>query len=287
MTQAKAAQKPRNHAEAVAEDYYDSQDADAFYAAVWGGEDIHIGLYELGMPIEEASRRTVSAMAKALRTLGPDSRVLDLGAGYGGAARYLAQGSGCRVTCLNLSAVQNQRNIKLNATQGLDDRVTVLHGSFEDIPMDDGSVDIIWSQDSFLHSDDRDRIMDEINRVLAPAGEVIFTDPMQADDCPSGVLQPVYERLSLSSLASIRYYREAMAKRGFKEESIEEHTSHLRTHYSQVKRRLISERDKLSGDISSAYIDRMIKGLEHWVDAADAGYLAWGILHFSRGLTKS
>lgn len=28
-----------------ARDYYNSIDADEFYAKVWGGEDIHIGLY--------------------------------------------------------------------------------------------------------------------------------------------------------------------------------------------------------------------------------------------------
>ena len=29
----------------TAADYYNSRDADQFYALVWGGEDIHIGLY--------------------------------------------------------------------------------------------------------------------------------------------------------------------------------------------------------------------------------------------------
>ena len=29
----------------VAAHYYDSSDADQFYELVWGGEDIHIGLY--------------------------------------------------------------------------------------------------------------------------------------------------------------------------------------------------------------------------------------------------
>jgi len=29
-------------------------------------------------------------------------------------------------------------------------------------------------------------------------------------------------------------------------------------------------------------MDNMIKGLENWVAAADKGYLAWGILHFTK-----
>lgn len=38
--------KPRSAAVAQAEAYYDSPDADSFYFTIWGGEDIHIGMYE-------------------------------------------------------------------------------------------------------------------------------------------------------------------------------------------------------------------------------------------------
>ena len=30
----------------TARGYYNSDDADGFYSTIWGGEDIHIGLYE-------------------------------------------------------------------------------------------------------------------------------------------------------------------------------------------------------------------------------------------------
>ena len=76
-------------ATATAQSYYNSSDADNFYFTIWGGEDIHIGLYRSGHDqIGDASRRTVQRMAD-LASLSPDSKVLDLGAGYGGALRYL------------------------------------------------------------------------------------------------------------------------------------------------------------------------------------------------------
>ncbi len=82
------------HSEVVstARDYYNSEDADNFYFHIWGGEDIHIGLYEHeDEEIATASRRTVEYMARQVPGLNAESRVLDLGAGYGGAARYLAR----------------------------------------------------------------------------------------------------------------------------------------------------------------------------------------------------
>ena len=58
---------------AVAEDYYDSDDADRFYFNIWGGEDIHIGLYESSdEAIATASRRTVETMTKMM---GPAMKV--------------------------------------------------------------------------------------------------------------------------------------------------------------------------------------------------------------------
>ncbi|HZL92030.1 MAG TPA: methyltransferase domain-containing protein, partial [Vicinamibacterales bacterium] len=172
----------------TARQYYNSDDADRFYHDIWGGEDIHIGLYTgTNDDIRTASERTVAAMADSLgdRLTGA-SRVIDLGAGYGGAARWLVRKKDCRVTCVNLSEVQNERNRAANADKGYGGRITVLDGSFETIPCEDETFDIAWSQDSILHSADRKRVFREVDRVLRRGGEFIFTDPMQADTCPPG-----------------------------------------------------------------------------------------------------
>jgi cyclopropane fatty-acyl-phospholipid synthase-like methyltransferase len=268
----------------VAETYYDSRDADEFYFHIWGGEDIHIGLYEQPSDaIAEASRRTVESMADELSTVPDDRhRIIDVGAGYGGAARYLAKRFGSRVVCLNISEVENNRNRKANREQGVENLVSVRHGSFEDIPEPDGSFDVAWSQDAILHSGDRDRVIAEIARVLRPGGEFVFTDPMQADDCPSGVLQPVYDRIHLESLGSVRFYRGAAARHGLEEVSIRPMPKQLRTHYAAVRAALQARYDEIVRIASKDYVDRMLGGLQHWVDAADTGYLNWGILHFRK-----
>lgn len=272
----------RSTAETVSESYYDSSDADRFYETVWGGEDIHIGLYEPGTSIFDASRNTVQAMNACIPNLNSEIKVLDLGSGYGGSARYLAQKTGCHVTCVNISEVQNDRNRVLNAEEGISDRIEVLHGSFESIPCKDDSFDVVWSQDAFLHSDNRKKVIQEVDRVLKPSGELIFTDPMQADNCPVGVLQPVYDRLSLKSLASFNFYREELGACGFEELQVIDLTHQLRIHYATVRQNLQARYLELIDSISSEYMDKMLVGLDNWVSAADKGYLAWGILHFRK-----
>lgn len=266
-----------------AETYYDSAPADAFYRAVWGGEDIHVGMY--ASPDEDiatASRRTVETMANRLKTIGPDRRVIDLGAGFGGSARYLAGRFGCHVTCLNLADKQNAFNRELTAKAGLEDRIDIVHGSFEALDDPDGSYDIVWSQDAFLHSGERLKVLDEVKRILRPGGELIFTDPMQADDCPEGVLDHILRRIHLQTFGSVAFYRHELAKRGFETVDIDEMPMNLRTHYNRVREVLLERREEIVRLSGKDYVDGMIEGLKHWVDGADKGYLNWGILHFRK-----
>jgi sarcosine/dimethylglycine N-methyltransferase len=271
------------HSEVVrtAREYYNSDDADAFYHNVWGGEDIHIGLYRCsGERIATASERTVATMAARLQRLDAQSHVVDLGAGYGGAARWLAARTGCRVTCVNLSETQNARNRALNEVAGLAQRIEVLDASFEDVPCPTDGFDVVWSQDSILHSGDRARVLREVDRLLKPGGEVIFTDPMQADDCPDGVLAPVLERIHLDSLGSIAFYRQQARDLGWQEVAVMPMTDELVSHYTRVREELVGRRAELLESVSSAFLERMVRGLGHWIDGGRRGYLAWGILHF-------
>jgi len=267
----------------ITEDYYDSDDADTFYSVVWGGEDLHIGIYDDTKNIREASHETVDRMAAKLPALGADSKILDIGAGYGGAMRRIVQKVGCEATCLNISETQNDTNRHRNHAAGLTDKVKVVHGVFEDIPEEEATFDVVWSQDAILHSDQREKVLKEVARVLKPGGHFIFTDPMQADDVPEGVLQPVYDRLRLNSLGSMRFYREAATAIGLETVEQDEMTNQLRTHYDRVREDLVSNYDTLrKGGASAEYLDKMIVGLENWVKAADAGHLAWGIQVFRK-----
>ena len=265
----------------TAREYYNSPDADRFYSTIWGGEDIHVGLYESpDEPIFRASRRTVEKMAASLEGLGPDSRILDMGSGYGGSARYLANAHGCRVFALNLSEVENERARELNREAGLDGLVEVVDGSFEAIPFGDDHFDVVWSQDAILHSGERETVLREAARVLKPGGRLTFTDPMQTDDCPDGVLQPILERIHLDSLGSPSFYHRAAEAAGLEDAGFEDHSEQLPTHYARVLEETEKNEDELLQHVGEEYIRRMKKGLRHWVDGGHSGYLAWGIFRF-------
>jgi sarcosine/dimethylglycine N-methyltransferase len=267
----------------VTETYYDSTDADEFYFNIWGGEDIHIGLYDTTSDIREASRLTVEKMTAMIGGLSPETKVVDLGAGYGGGARYLVRRFGCQVDCVNISSVQNRRNEQLNRDQGVNDRIGVVHGSFDQVPAPDASYDVVWSQDAFLHAPDRRKCLEEALRLLKPGGHLIFTDPMQADQVQdTEALRPVYDRIHLESLGSFAFYREAARALGFQQCDVVDLTPQIGNHYGRVAEVLKTDYDAMVEKSAKAYLDKMLLGLGHWVDAADRGLLAWGILHFRK-----
>lgn len=267
----------------TARDYYNSPDADNFYAEIWGGEDIHIGLYRSSdEPIRDASRRTVDHMIERLGELSEDDVVLDIGSGYGGAARRIAERFGCRVICLNLAEAENDRNRELSKAAGLGGLISVVDGRFEEIPVEDGSVSVVWSQDAILHSGDRARVLREVDRVLASKGRFIFTDPMQADDCPEGVLDDILTRIHLPDLGSPGFYKRQAAELGWKDLGYEDMTDQLVRHYTRVLETTTEEAERISGRISEAYLERMKNGLKHWIRGGDAGHLAWGVFLFQK-----
>jgi sarcosine/dimethylglycine N-methyltransferase len=161
--------------------------------------------------------RVVATMAARLGGLDASSRVLSLGSGYGGAARWLAEKTGCRVTCVNLNADENARNRALTAAAGLDDRIEVIDASFDDVPCPTDAFDVVWSQTSILQAQDRPRVFREIDRLLNTRGEVIFTDPMQSEDCSRGVADAVLEPIPLETFGSMGPYRDQARSLGWQE----------------------------------------------------------------------
>lgn len=266
----------------TARDYYNSPDADNFYASIWGGEDIHVGIYaDPAEDIARASRRTVEQMAETLK-LRSESRVLDLGSGFGGAARFLAGSRGAHVTCLNLSELENERNRALTKAQELDHLVDVVEGSYEDVPFEDNSFDVVWSQDAFLHSGDRGRVLEEAARVLKPGGQLVFTDPMAADGVSTGALSPILARIQLDTMATPGFYRDALARVGMSEIEFRDETSQLTQHYQRVLEETERRAAQLDGQVSPDYRERMKEGLRHWIDGGQARNLAWGIFSARR-----
>lgn len=276
---------PDNKDEAIQRsvEYYNSSDTDNYYRRIWGGDSIHVGIFdEPGISIAEAARRAVTYLAGRLDTLGSESSVIDLGAGFGGPLRQLVSDHGCRGIALNSSKLELEAMAKTNEQAGLNDKIKPLQGSFEDIPLEDAEVDIAWSQEAFLHSGDRAKLMREVFRILRPGGEFVFTDPMATETAPAKVLQPMLDRANLVSFGTVASYLKDAQDAGFVDLGYEDRTPDFLTNYRTIVAETRGRHDELKQEISEEFLAKIGNGMQHWVDGAENGHMVWGSFHFKK-----
>lgn len=72
--------------------------------------------------------------------------VLDIGCGFGGPARVLAQRTGCRVTGIEINPIYRRVGDQLTRAAGLADRVEIRAGNALKLDLPPKSFDVIWLQ---------------------------------------------------------------------------------------------------------------------------------------------
>ena len=137
-------------------------------------------------PIDEFHSRRRLATAELAKLLAPKSgdRVVDVGSGLGGPARYLAATYGCHVTGVDLTAEFVAVATELARLTRLSDRVAFRQGSALDLPFANDSFDLAWSQNVAMNIADRPRYYAEMRRVLKPGGRLAIQDVAQGPAGP-------------------------------------------------------------------------------------------------------
>jgi MPBQ/MSBQ methyltransferase len=116
--------------------------------------------------------------------LAAGTRVLDVGGGLGGPARTLAVEHGCQVTVIDLVPSYVQAGEALTAQLGLGDRVSHQIGDALGLPVEDGTFDVVWTQNSGMNIADKEAMYAEFHRVLRIGGRLLLQEPM------AGPVQP-------------------------------------------------------------------------------------------------
>jgi SAM-dependent methyltransferase len=106
-------------------------------------------------------------------------RVLDAGCGIGGSSRFLAHTYGCQVEGIDLTPEFVEAAAQLNALCGLGEKISVRTGSVTDLPYEDKSFDLVWSQNVTMNVEDKPRMFIEAWRVLTPGGRFTFSHAAQ------------------------------------------------------------------------------------------------------------
>jgi cyclopropane fatty-acyl-phospholipid synthase-like methyltransferase len=111
--------------------------------------------------------------------LGRSMRVLEIGSGLGGPARYLAQTIGCHVTALELQPGLHDLAASLTGRCGLEGRVEHVRGDALTAPLPDAAFDAVVSWLAIHHIPRRPWLMQRLARALRSSGRLYIEDLVQ------------------------------------------------------------------------------------------------------------
>lgn len=200
----------------------------------------------------------------ALAELRPGDTVLDLGSGGGLDVLLSARrvGPAGRVFGLDMTDEMLALANANKQASGLTN-VYFLKGEIEDIPLPDDSIDVILSNCVINLSGDKDRVLREAYRVLAPGGRLAVSDIVVRGEVPAAIRRSVELWIGCiaGALADTDYLGK-LAAAGFEQTSIEV----TRVYHAEDAREFLTSQaadwaqlaDEVEGKFVSAFI-RAIK----------------------------
>jgi len=148
-------------------------------------------------------------------------RLLDVGSGIGGPARYFAAEHGCKVTGIDLTEEFVRVARSLTTRTKLDGLVDFRQGSALELPFSPGTFDRAYMIHVGMNIADKAGIFREVRRVLKPDGLFTIFDIMSTGDGRTGhgpLRYPVPWATSeeTSFVGEVKEYRDALQNAGFR-----------------------------------------------------------------------
>ncbi len=168
-------------------------------------DELHIG-----------GRGETRNMAK-LAGITEGKEVLDVGSGIGGPARTLAGEFGAKVSGLDITEEFCRTASAFTERVGLADKASFHCGSALEMPFEDESFDVVWTQFAAMNIPERSKMYREMFRVLRPGGTLAIHEIMGASDTPLKFPVLWAGDESISFVRPATWVRKELAEVGFTE----------------------------------------------------------------------
>ncbi len=150
--------------------------------------------------------------------LGPGLRVLDVGSGIGGPARYFAAEHQCKVTGIDLTEEFVQVARSLTRRAKLDHLAEFVQASALDLAFPVETFDRAYMIHVGMNIADKTGVFREVRRVLKPGGMFVIFDILRAGGGEIAYPVPWALNEETSFVADLKSYRDALEKAGFRVE---------------------------------------------------------------------
>ncbi|TPK79794.1 methyltransferase domain-containing protein [Mesorhizobium sp. B2-4-18] len=181
-----------------------------------GVEIDHLSADDLAA-VDEFHIGGVAATRELIDQMGlkPGARLLDIGSGIGGPARFAANNAGADVTGIDLTQSYVDIATSLSKRVGMAGKTRFVQGSALDMPFGKASFDAAMILHVGMNLSDKAKLMSEAARVLKPGGVFAVYDVMRLKDGALAYPLPWASDATISFVATPADYRAAATACGF------------------------------------------------------------------------
>jgi arsenite methyltransferase len=175
-----------------------------------------------------------------LLDLAPGKQVLDVAAGQGTSAIFLAQRFGCQVVGLDYGEEAVRQATQAAEETGIAHLVRFEQGDAECLSAADGAFDAVICECAFCTFPDKRAAADEFARVLRPGGRVGLSDLTRAGAVPSELQGLLAWAACIADAQPLEQYAQYLAGAGLAIDRIEPHDHALNKMVHDIRTKLLA-----------------------------------------------
>jgi ubiquinone/menaquinone biosynthesis C-methylase UbiE len=216
-----------------------------------------------------------------LLELQPGQRVLDVAAGQGTSAIFLAQVFGCQVVGVDYSSAVIAKATIEAEQAGLADRVRFEQGDAENLRFEDGSFDAIICECAFCVFPDKPAATSEFVRVLRQDGRIGLSDLTRTGSLPPELDTLLAWIACIANALPLEDYAAQLEAAGFEIDCLEPQPGALNEMIRQVQAKLLGAEVMLKLnmlDLAPLDLEQAKALLRHTTQAVQEGKLGYALV---------
>jgi arsenite methyltransferase len=233
------------------------------------GDSLHPGGMELTRELAE------------LLGITPDMTVLDVAAGRGESAIFLAECFGCRVIGVDFSPVNVAAATEAARRSPAGDHVQFIAGDAEHLPMPDGVFDAVMCECAFCTFPNKSAAALELSRVLRDGGMIGVSDLTRSGPLPPEIDSLLGWILCVADARPASDYRAILTEHGFRIDTLLARDDCLKQLVDTVRARLLVAKvltHSQSLGTEGFNIDTALAIARSIANAVEAGLLGYALL---------